>query len=156
MDIIPDASATPTPTPGARVEFEGGGSGGDIQVPKVLENFTQVVRYGLVVAALVVAGLFLYVLMRRIGRKLRKKDEAERESILDEMNFGSDIGDLFSDLLSNVTDLFKGAARKVFRLPDGPPGVVEALRLYYQMITTAEQNEVARPEHYTPNEFRRA
>ncbi len=155
MDVIPDASATPTPTPGARVEFEGGGSGGDIQVPKVLEDFTQVVRYGLVVAALVVAGLFLYVLMRRIGRKLRKKDEAERESILDEMNFGSDIGDLFSDLLSNVTDLFKGAARKVFRLPDGPPGVVEALRLYYQMITTAEQNEVARPEHYTPNEFRR-
>lgn len=154
-DILPEATVTPTPTPGVGVQFEGGGSGGDIQVPKVLENFTQVVRYGLVVAALVVVGLFLYVLMRKIGRKLRKKEDAERESILDEMNFASDIGDLFSDLLSNVTDLFKGAARKVFRLPDGPPGVVEALRLYYQMLTTAEQNEVSRPEHYTPNEFRR-
>ena len=105
-------------------------------------------------ALIVVISIFLYVLMRRLAKRFRRDDEPDRESIFDEMNFASDIGDLFSDLMSNVKDLFKGAGRKVFRLPSGPPGVVEALRLYYQMLTTAEQNQVARPEHYTPNEFR--
>ena len=116
----------------------------------------QFVRYGLVIATIVVVSIFLYVIASKIAKKLKKDDDdADRESILDEMNFASDIGDLFSDFMSNVRDLFKGAGRRVFRLPEGPPGVVEALRLYYQMLTTAEQNEVPRPDHYTPNEFRR-
>ena len=150
-----EATATPTPTPGTR-EFVGGPGGApEVRAPEFLVFVTRFIRYGLVVATIVVVSIFLYVLARRIAKKLRRDDEPDRESILDEMNFASDIGDLFSDFMSNVRDLFKGAGRRVFRLPDGPPGVVEALRLYYQMLTTAEQNEVARPDHYTPDEFRR-
>ncbi len=149
----PEATPTPTPTPGARTEFLPVGSGPEVRAPEFLVQATRFIRYGLVIATVVVISIFLYVLMRKLGRKLKRDDEPDREA-LEDMNFASDIGDLFSDLLSNVRDLFKGAGRKVFRLPAGPPGVVEALRLYYQMLTTAEQNEVARPDHYTPNEFR--
>ncbi len=155
VEPLPEATVTPTPTPGPSQNFEMvGGYGSNVRAPEFLVYITRFVRYGLVVATIVVIGIFLYVLMRRIAKKLRREDEPDRESILDEMNFASDIGDLFSDLMSNVKDLFKGAGRKVFRLPEGPPGVVEALRLYYQMLTTAEQNAVPRPDHYTPNEFR--
>ena len=151
-----DATPTPTPTPGPPVDFGFGGGGFDnARAPDFLLFILQFVRYGLVVATVVVVSIFLYVLARKVARKLRRDDEPDRESILDEMNFASDIGDLFSDFMSNVRDLFKGAGRRIFRLPEGPPGVVEALRLYYQMLTTAEQNEVPRPDHYTPNEFRR-
>ena len=154
-DLGPEATPTPTPQPGTPITFERvGGSGAGGRAPDFLLLITQFVRYGLVVATVVVISIFLYVLMKKIARRLRREEEADRESLLDEMNFASDIGDLFSDLLSNVRDLFKGAARKVFRLPAGPPGVVEALRLYYQILTTAEQNAVSRPDHATPNEFR--
>jgi hypothetical protein len=153
-DLGSEATPTPTPQPGTPLVFESARGGGDIRAPDFLVYITRFVRYGLVVAAIVVVSIFMYVLLRKIGRRLKREDEPDREA-LEDMNFASDIGDLFSDLLSNVRDLFKGAARKVFRLPEGPPGVVEALRLYYQMLTTAEQNEVSRPDHYTPNEFRR-
>ena len=153
-DLGSEATPTPTPQPGTPLVFEPARGGGNIRAPDFLVYITRFVRYGLVAAAIVVVSIFLYVLMRKIGRRLKREDEPDREA-LEDMNFASDIGDLFSDLLSNVRDLFRGAARKVFRLPEGPPGVVEALRLYYQMITTAEQNEVSRPDHYTPNEFRR-
>jgi hypothetical protein len=152
-DLGSEATPTPTPQPGTPLVFESARGGGDIRAPDFLVYITRFVRYGLVVAAIVVVSIFMYVLLRKIGRRLKREDEPDREA-LEDMNFASDIGDLFSDLLSNVRDLFKGAARKVFRLPEGPPGVVEALRLYYQMLTTAEQNAVARPDHYTPNEFR--
>ena len=153
----PEATVTPTPTPGPSQDFGfGGGGAGDVRAPGFLVFILQFVRYGLVIATIVVVSIFLYVLARKLAKKLKKDDDdADRESIFDEMNFASDIGDLFSDFMSNVRDLFKGAGRRVFRLPEGPPGVVEALRLYYQMLTTAEQNEVPRPDHYTPNEFRR-
>ena len=153
-DLGSEATPTPTPQPGTPLVFESARGGDNIRAPDFLVYITRFVRYGLVVAAIVVVSIFLYVLMRKIGRRLKREDEPDREA-LEDMNFASDIGDLFSDLLSNVRDLFRGAARKVFRLPEGPPGVVEALRLYYQMLTTAEQNEVSRPDHYTPNEFRR-
>ena len=153
-DLGSEATPTPTPQPGTPLVFESARGGDNIRAPDFLVFITRFVRYGLVVAAIVVVSIFLYVLMRKIGRRLKREDEPDREA-LEDMNFASDIGDLFSDLLSNVRDLFRGAARKVFRLPEGPPGVVEALRLYYQMLTTAEQNEVSRPDHYTPNEFRR-
>ena len=154
IETPPEATPTPTPEPGTPVVFNVPGSGPEVRAPDFLVQVTRFVRYGLVIATVVVVSIFLYVLMRKIGRKLKREDDADREA-LEDMNFASDIGDLFSDILSNVRDLFKGAGRKVFRLPAGPPGVVEALRLYYQMLTTAEQNEVARPDHYTPNEFRR-
>ncbi len=151
----PEATPTPTPTPGPSQNFAiEGGYGSDVRAPDFLVFITRLVRYGLVIAIIAVIAIFLYVLMSRIAKKFRRDDEPDRESIFDEMDFASDIGDLFSDLMSNVKDLFKGAGRKVFRLPPGPPGVVEALRLYYQMLTTAEQNSVPRPEYYTPNEFR--
>lgn len=114
----------------------------------------QMVRYALVALALFLVALFLFIMLRKAAKRLGLTDDKERESLLDEMSFASDIGDLFADLLPNLKDLFGRGARKIFRLPDGPPGVVEALKLYYQMITTAEQNDVRRSKHLTPKEFR--
>ena len=157
LELGPEATATPTPTVGPARDPTGDPGGAiDPRAPDFLVFILQFVRYGLVIATIVVVSIFLYVIASKIAKKLKKDDDdADRESLFDEMNFASDIGDLFSDFMSNVRDLFKGAGRRVFRLPEGPPGVVEALRLYYQMLTTAEQNEVPRPDHYTPNEFRR-
>ncbi|MDE2824204.1 MAG: DUF4129 domain-containing protein, partial [Chloroflexota bacterium] len=157
LELGPEATVTPTPTVGPSQDFGfGPGGASDPRAPDFLLYMLQFVRYGLVITTVIVVAIFLYVIASKIAKKLKKDDdESDRESLFDEMNFASDIGDLFSDFMSNVRDLFRGAGRRVFRLPEGPPGVVEALRLYYQMLTTAEQNEVPRPDHYTPNEFRR-
>lgn len=154
-EILGDAELTPTPeaviTP---LPIQGVGGSDSEPVSGFMLLVRQYIAYAFVAAAVVLVAIFLYIIMRRIAKRLRRDEDPERESLLDEISFASDIGDLFADLVSNVKDLFKRGARKVFRLPDGPPGVVEALRLYYQMLTTAEQNDVARPDHATPTEFR--
>ena len=154
-EILGDAEPTPTPesfiTP---LPIRGVGGSDVEQASGFMLLVRQYISYALVAAALILVAIFLYIIMRRIAKRLRRDEDPERESLLDEISFASDIGDLFADLMSNVADMFKRGARKVFRLPAGPPGVVEALRLYYQMLTTAEQNDVARPDHATPTEFR--
>lgn len=154
-EILGDVESTPTPeafiTP---LSIQGVGGSDSEPVSGFMLLVRQYISYALVAAAIILVAIFLYIVTRRIARRLRRDEDPERESLLDEISFASDIGDLFADLVSNVADLFKRGARKVFRLPDGPPGVVEMLRLYYQMLTTAEQNDVARPDHATPTEFR--
>ena len=39
-------------------------------------------------------------------------------------------------------------------LPDGPPGIVEPMRLYYRMLDAAERRGVARLPHQTTQEYR--
>ena len=156
-DILGDVEVTPTPEPDlllTPVPFESVGGADGEQMSGFLLLVRQYIAYALVAAAVILVAIFLYVIMRKVAKRLRKDDDPERESLLDEVSFASDIGDLFADLMSNVKDMFKRGARKVFRLPKGPPGVVEALRLYYQILTTAEQNDVPRPDHATPTEFR--
>ena len=156
-DLLGDVEPTPTPEPDfitTPVPFESVGGADAEQVSGFMLLVRQYIAYALVAVAVILVAIFLYVIMRRVAKRLRKDEDPDRESLLGEVSFASDIGDLFADLMSNVKDMFKRGARKVFRLPKGPPGVVEALRLYYQILTTAEQNDVPRPGHATPTEFR--
>ena len=51
--------------------------------------------------------------------------------------------------------LIRFRQRERFALPNGPPGVVNALRLYYELLTIAEDKGSVRPRHETPSAFQR-
>ena len=84
VPIEPEATVTPTPTPGPSQDFGfGGGGAGDVRAPDFLIFILQFVRYGLVIATIVVVSIFLYVIASKIAKKLKKDDDdADRESIL--------------------------------------------------------------------------
>jgi hypothetical protein len=65
------------------------------------------------------------------------------------------MADVATLLLNLVPDMLKRPRQKGYQVPDGPPGIVEAFRLYYDMLETAEERGIKRHKHDTPSEFQR-
>ena len=63
------------------------------------------------------------------------------------------VGDVAKLALRLVPDVLKRPQRKGYRVPDGPPGIVEAFRLYYDLLDTAEEQGITRRKYDTPTEF---
>lgn len=104
----------------------------------------------------VLAVVLLYLLARGYRRwsPVRSRDEGgvERESVAEGANLWEDIGKLVEKLRPGWMRL---GARAKFHLPDGPPEVVDVLRIYYELLDRAERLGVTRPSHETTTEFRR-
>ena len=101
--------------------------------------------------ALVVA---VFLFSRAYRRMLKPPDGPEgpdRESVREDADPLSDLGGLLSKLGGRWTRRRK---REQMPLPDGPPGIVEPMRLYYQMLDAAERRGIARQPHQTPQEHR--
>lgn len=102
---------------------------------------------------LFVAMLVLYLVWRSAQIALGKLGgEGERESVSEEVEMMSHLVGLLSQLVPDFMRRLR-RARGGYNLPDGPPGVVNALRLYYELLTAAEQNDVRRRPQDTPTEF---
>ena len=77
--------------------------------------------------------------------------KAEPESIDSNENPVSDFTKLLFRLVPDW--IKKRNIKSGPRLPDGPPGLVEPLRIYYRMIRLAENHGVVRDQHKTALEF---
>lgn len=111
----------------------------------------QVVEW--VFLALVTA-LVLYLLWRVFRILLTGHPEqtpGQRESLAEEANPISDVARLLGRLIPDWLRLPR--RRRALRLPDGPPGVIQALRIYYEILSLAEQKGHHRPSHETATEF---
>ncbi len=102
----------------------------------------------------VVVALLLYLLYRFLRKLLARGPRTThglRDSLKPDSDLKSDVGRLLLRLIPN----WVGPRRpgRGFNLPDGQPGVVDALRLYYEMLTAAEERGLGRHRHQTPHEY---
>ena len=106
-------------------------------------------------AAAVVAVMYLgSKVIRGAARRRPRQSEGERESIREGANISSDLARL---LLGLLPDRFlKGRQRREYHIPDGSRGIVEVLRIYYEILTMAEENGLERHPDQTALEFRNA
>ena len=102
----------------------------------------------------VIALFFLLLLARALRRFLSagpKNTDGDRESVKEDANPVTDIAGLVRRL---IPEWIKRRERKPsFRLPDGPPGVVAVLRVYYDLLTLAEDKGHLRRPAETAVEF---
>ncbi len=101
--------------------------------------------------ALVVAVFLFSRAYRRMLKPPEGPEGPDRESVREDADPLSDLGGLLSKLGGRWTRRRK---REQMPLPDGPPGIVEPMRLYYQMLDTAERQGIARQPHQTTQEHR--
>ena len=120
---------------------------------EALFSFVQVIEW--VFLALVVIGLLamLVLALRRLFAYHPERTVGKRESMAEDADVMADIGKLLLKLIPGRLTRFR--RRERFALPDGPPGIVNTLRLYYELLTMAEDKGSIRPRHETPIEFQR-
>ena len=117
------------------------------------EGFTlllQIIELALVAVIAAIVILVLAKAFRRILRGRSRGTEGQRDSVAEDANPAADVAKL---ALRLVPDVLKRTPRKGYRVPDGPPGIVEAFRMYYDLLDTAEEHGIARRKQDTPTEF---
>ena len=136
--------------------FEGGGNAGAVEaVPGLSEQgdapaFLGVLAW-LIVAAII--GYLVYVSVTRVRKATAERwpnEDGERESVSEGTDPALDAMKLLYRLLPSR---FRRSPSRTIALPDGEPGIVEALRIYYDILTLAEAKGVARSPSETPTEF---
>ena len=52
-----------------------------------------------------------------------------------------------------VPGALKRNKKKGYNIPDGPPGIIEVFRIYYDLLTVADEKGIKREESETPSEY---
>ena len=120
------------------------------EASEAFELVLQIIEWALVVIIVAVVALLLSRAFRRLRRGRVRETEGQRDSVARDAN---PVGDAAKLALRLVPDVLKRPQRKGYRVPEGPPGIVEAFRLYYDMLDTAEEHGITRRKHDTPMEF---
>ena len=110
----------------------------------------QIIEWALVVVIVVIVALLLSRAFRRLLRGRDRGTDGQRDSVAQDAD---PVGDVAKLALRLVPDVLKRPQRKGYRVPNGPPGIVEAFRLYYNLLDTAEEHGITRRKHDTPTEF---
>ena len=106
----------------------------------------------IVVAVLVM--LIAFLLVRAFRRRVRTRtlyEAGNRESISEGRSPANDAARLLFGLLPDWLTRKRATG---YRLPDGPPGIVDVFRLYYRMLYLGGRKGVRREPHETPEELR--
>ena len=116
----------------------------------------QVLQWGLLVTiVLVVLALIAFALVRLTRRGGDEPTEGPlREGLTEDTNVFADMFKLLSRLVPNLRSAKQGKAG--YRIPSGPPGVVDVLRLYYGLLVAAERKGFRRGPYETASEFQRS
>ncbi len=108
-----------------------------------------------IVALLAIAALALLAWgFRRITRWRRVDDDGERESIAEDVDPGLDLARLLFGLLPERFRRRRGATG--LRLPEDERDIVDVFRIYFGMLSVAEEKGFRRSGNQTPNEHRPA
>ncbi len=110
----------------------------------------QIIELALVAIIIAIVIFALGSAFRRLRRGRERPTEGQRDSLAQDASPAADVAKL---ALRLVPDVLKRPPEKGYRIPDGPPGIVDAFRLYYDMLDTAEEHGIKRRDHDTPSEF---
>ena len=117
------------------------------------ELLLQLLVYLFIAVAAIAVVIVLAMAIRRMTVSRSLGARGEPESLKGDANPLSDL----ARLLANIVPRWARTSGKPrLRLPDGPPGVVEALKIYYDLVTLAERRGSARSPEQTPTEYQRS
>ncbi len=118
----------------------------------------QIIEWiGISILLVIIVLLAIFLFSRAYKRMLTPRGDVKgenRESIRENADVFADLGDLLLQLVKNRT--FTKEPAHNFKLPKGPPGIVDAIKLYYEMLDAAEKNGIGRKPSQTSNEYRNA
>ena len=123
------------------------------EVPEWPGMLLQALEY-LVIAIVAIA--LLYIMARAFRRRyrLRQTDAGGvHESVKEDADPAYDLARLLFNLLPSR--LRRVSTRRQYRLPDDESGVVDVFRIYFGMLTLAEERGHPRPAAETPAEYQR-
>ena len=130
-----------TTTPSALEVIEG--TGANVWIGQILLGLAL----GLAAAALLYVGAKAF---RRPGSRRAAPVEGQRESVMEDADPLVDLANLLWSLRPSW--LKRGGADGAI-LPDGPPGIVRVLEIYYDLLLLAEERGVRREAHETTGEL---
>ena len=114
----------------------------------------DVIEWTVIVIIAMIALALLAWGFRRIVRWRRIDDDGEREPIAEDVDAGLDMARLLFNLLP---ERFRRRRRMAgLRLPDDEQNIVDVFRIYFGMLTVAEERGFRRGSNQTPNEHRSA
>lgn len=119
----------------------------------VLDLLLNVLEMVLIV---LLAIFLLYLLGKGIWQMFRRPRAnalGVRDSVKEDASVFDDVSGLVLDLMPDW--LLSRKQEFDYILPEGPDGVVDALRMYYELLIRAEEGGFERPAYQTPNEYRR-
>ena len=96
----------------------------------------------------------LYVLAKAYQRRSRtrsEEDAAMRESVKEEADAALDFAKLFVNMIPSRFRRKRKGER--LRLPDGDANIVDVFRVYFGMLSLAEEKGLPRPVEQTPSEY---
>ncbi|MBM3932917.1 MAG: DUF4129 domain-containing protein [SAR202 cluster bacterium] len=120
------------------------------EISQSLVNVIQVVEW---VFVTLVAVLILVLIAMALKRWLFGKPSAtkgNRESVKEDASVLGDFARLLSGLIPGG---LKKANKKGYNVPEGPDGIVEVYRIYYDLLTVAEEKGINREDAETPTEY---
>lgn len=117
----------------------------------------QIAQWSAAILIVVLAASLLSFLFVRSFRNRGKHGSGptniDRGSVREEADIASDLAGLLKKLLPGWS---KGSSgRRAYRLPDGPIGVVDALAVYYDILSAAEKRGLRRGPEVTATEFQK-
>ncbi len=125
------------------------GSGGDDN-PVALLLF-QILQWSFVAAIIVGLLVVMALAYRRRARRLRARDDGEREQLREDANIAYDFANLLFGMLPSR--LRRTKERRVMRVPDEDPNIADVFRIYFGLLTLAEKRGSPKPPGETPGEF---
>jgi hypothetical protein len=133
--------ATSTPSVFEEIE-ELEGSGANLWVMQMLLG----ILVGVIAIGLLYAGAKAF---RRTQSRTAAPVEGQRESVIGDADPLLDLANLLWNLRPSW---LKRSGEEQFVLPDGPPGIVKVLEVYYDLLVLAEERGFGRQPHETPGE----
>ena len=110
----------------------------------------QIIEFALLAFIVAVVVFALASAFRRLRRGRERPTDGQRDSLAQDASPAADVAKL---ALRLVPDVLKRPPKRGYRVPDGPDGIVEAFRLYYDLLDTAEEHGITRRKQDTPTEF---
>ena len=111
----------------------------------------QIIEWVVLAIVVMILLYLLYRFLRRLLARGPRTTLGQRDSLKPDSDIKSDVGRLLLRLIPSWVGPRRSGPG--FHIPDGPPGVVDALVLYYDMLTVAQQKGLGRHHHQTPHEY---
>jgi hypothetical protein len=151
-----DPELEPLPSPEPRNAPESTFEGGPVEfveqeAPGAAFQWIEVIQWVLVAAVTLVVLYFVFKLLVRLARQGKRDTPGDRESVIEDASIGEDIMKLLGRL---VPDWMKRRGQRAkASVPHGPSGIVEVLRIYYDLLAMAEAKGFRRRNYQTTIEF---
>ena len=118
---------------------------------EIIALLIQIIEWIMLAIVALILLYLLYRFLRKLLTRGPKTANGFRQSVRPDSDLNADVTRLIMKLIPSW--IHPKRNDKGFYLPAGPPGVIDALRIYYQMLNTAHEMGLGRRGNQTPREY---